>query len=195
MTAPGSDRAAAMIQRIERTALRNGVDRDAVVLLRDTLRTVLERRRSFLDEDHGDFLHPARTALILMDDLGVTDAATLIAAVLAETRDPALAPPSGLLRSAGAETVAILDAVPGYQVEDERLAEALVVAPAPARFVALAERLDHARHLHLRERPEWTAYHRTTCRTYAPVAERTEPRIGRRFAWWCRTFERRFLHP
>lgn len=183
-----------MVQRIERTALRNGLAREDVVLLRDTLRAVLERRLGLIDEDHFDVLHPARTALILMDDLGIGDAITLTAALLAETRDPTLLPLPALVRSAGSLPEGILAEVPGPQVGDDRLLETLVIASPPARYVALAERLDHARHLHLRDRTEWTAYHRTTCRVYAPLAARTDPRLGRRYTWWCRTFERRFLH-
>ena len=67
-----------------------------------------------------------------------------------------------------------------------------MVAAEPVRLVALAERLDHLRHAHLRQdlgaaREAWER----ASRVYLPVAERTDRTLARRYASWCRTFPRR----
>lgn len=192
MTGAAPDRARAMAARIDRTAERLGVaprDRDRIRAALDAV--FAHRARVLPDDHHPDFLHPARSALILMDDVGVADAATLTAAVLAPDKGRvAIAEPTG---EAGQEAAAILDGMPGPDVPEERLLESLLAAPPAALLVALAERLDQARHLHLRDRSEWQDYHRVTCAVYAPLAARTHPVLERRFDWWCRTFQRRFL--
>ena len=68
-------------------------------------------------------------------------------------------------------------------------------APASIRLIALAERLDHARHLHLREPVHWRPFHEGIGAIYAPIAERTHPRLAGRYAWWLTTFRSRFLQP
>lgn len=149
--------------------------------------------RVALDDHHPDHLHPARTALILMDDAAVRDPVTLAAALVTETRDPALAIDPARVRALGTAVAAVAGDVPGPDTAAERLLESLVGASRDARLVAVAERLDHARHLHLRNRAEWQEYHATTCSAYAPVADRTHPALAGRMAWWCTTFRQRFL--
>jgi hypothetical protein len=63
------------------------------------------------------------------------------------------------------------------------------------RLLALAERLDHARHLHLREPAVRAGFHRSVGEIYLPIAHRTHPRLARRYDWWWRMFRRRFLEP
>ena len=198
MATPGvtSTRARAMAARLAETAERMAVDRPGRDLIAAAFDLAMEPRlRAALDDHAPDFLHPARTALIAMDDAGVAHAPTLAAALLVETRDAALRPDAGGLGALGVpgdEVAALVAAVPDPD-EGEELVERLVTAAAPVLLIALVERLDHARHLHLRPRPEWGPYHATTCAAYAPLAGRADPVLERRFAWWCRTFRARFL--
>ncbi len=75
----------------------------------------------------------------------------------------------------------------------ERLLEALLALPDPAARVAAAERLDHARHLHIRPKDEWTGVHAATREAYVPVTRRVDQTLAARLDWWCDMFERRFL--
>ncbi len=153
------------------------------------------------------YLHPGRTVLILFDDAAVRDEAVLAAGALVETYHPALAvPPVGAARAGregGNDAARLLDAgrrmedllaripVPSAGQDEDALREALVVADAAARTVALVERLDHARHLHLYPRAEWDALHAHVRAVYLPVAEWAGGRIAARYRRWADAFERR----
>lgn len=241
MEAPGAvstgGRAGAMAARVADTARRAGVSEVGVRSIVAALDAAMRPRSERLDNDHHpDYLHPARTVLILLEDVGVVDPAALSAAALAETLRPELAvkvltePRAGSrapsvaeaaatsrdrpVREAGAGpdgsagradtsslppgslapgTLDILAEVPCPRTDPDTLLERLVTAPEPARLVALAERLDHARHLHLGDRAAWAGVHRETCEIYLPVAERTHDVLARRLRWWCGTFAERFL--
>lgn len=189
MTIP--QRAEAMLARLLDTARKAGIDDDGAAGIERAYRAAMAPRAARLEDDHAPaFLHPGRTALILMDDLGVADPDVVAAGALAETIFPELAADvAGIDR----DVAAILRELPVPARDGERLLERLVSAPDAVRLVALAERLDHARHLHLEPDLDWPAFHHETCAIYAPVAERIHPTLARRFAWWCRTFDRRFL--
>jgi hypothetical protein len=187
-------RAEAMARRLLRTAGRLGIDEDG----RDVMMRAFEigmapRLAAGLDDHDPDYLHPARTALILMDDAAIHDPVTLAAALITETRDLAFVPAPRRRAELGPEILAVSDAVPGPDAPSERLLELLVGAALEARLVAVAERLDHARHLHLRPEREWIPYHAATCHAYSPVADRTHAALAGRLAWWCTTFQQRFL--
>ncbi|MGK7311171.1 MAG: hypothetical protein ACN0LA_02945 [Candidatus Longimicrobiales bacterium M2_2A_002] len=189
----GPDRAEAMGRRLARTARRLGMDEDGQALVLDAFRVAMEPRRSRIDEDHHpDYLHPARTALILMDDTREADPVTLAAALFTETRDPTLTAPADDLRRVSPEAARLAAEVP-VPARTERLLEALLALPEPAARVAAAERLDHARHLHIRPREEWAGVHATTRDAYVPVTRRVDPILAARLDWWCDMFERRFL--
>lgn len=195
MASPGvsASRAGAMAVRLAETAERLGIDlagRDLIGAAFDL--ATARRLGAGLAEHDPDFLHPARTGLILMDDAGVADAPALAAALLAESRDPELRPAPQTVRELGEEVADLVAALPDPDPV-EGLLERLVTAGPTALLIAVAERLDHARHLHLRPRAEWAAYHATTCAAYASAAARAHPTLHRRLAWWCRTFARRFL--
>lgn len=186
-------RAGAMAARLVETAERLGIDRGGRALITAAFEAAMRPRLSGgLDEHSPAYLHPARTALILMEDAGVTHATTLAAALLTETREPALRADAADVDALGDTVRALLAAVPGPEPE-ERVLESLVTAELQARLIAVAERLDHARHLHLRPREEWPGYHALTCGSYAPAAARAHPLLGRRLAWWCGMFAARYL--
>ena len=187
-------RAEAMGRRLARAADRLGIDTDGRALILDAFRLAMGPRLERIHEDHDpDYLHPARTALILMDDTGEADPVTLAAALDVETRDPTLAAPADGMHRVSPEAATLAAEVP---VPDRtpRLLEALLALPDAAIRVAAAERLDHVRHLHLRPESEWREAHAMTREAYVPVARRVDSTLAARLEWWCDMFERRFLH-
>ena len=92
-----------------------------------------------------------------------------------------------------ADAAALLAELPGPGADEEERREALVVASNDARLVALAERLDHARHLHLHPRAEWSEFHRGAARVELPVAGRTHAMLERRWRRWADAFARRHM--
>lgn len=180
---PAAGRMRDMHRRLERRLERAGLrGADALRVLDANAAALCHRLDTLQDEAHHDLLHPSRTLLILMDDCGVADAALLEAAASVESEFADLRIPP---RNALASTV---------PTAGDTLLEALVVTSADIRLVALAERLDHARHLHLRDPALWPAFHESLCATYRPIAHRTQARLARRYDWWCDTFPRRFLN-
>lgn len=189
-----TDRAEAMARRLWRSAQRAGIRPDAIVL---AFQDAMQRRTRVLgDPRHPDFLHPGRTALILIDDLGVDDVPEIVAAVLYDSLDPRMtAAADSVADLAGAEARVIFSDLAALGRSEASLAEDLVTGSAPLRRAALAERLDHARHLHLRDRSCWDSFHGGIRTTYLPLAERTHPVLFRRFRWWTSMFARKYLGP
>ncbi|MBI4409955.1 MAG: hypothetical protein HY561_09620 [Gemmatimonadetes bacterium] len=189
------NRAEAMAHRVERACLRARFDAAGVALVVTAYRLAIARRTlAFPDPQHPEFLHPGRTALILLEDLGARDPVLPAAAAVCDTLRPELGLPLEQVEAAlGPEARRLAQAVPAPASAGDRLAELLVSADGPVRLIALSERLDHARHLHLGESAGWHGWHRETCELYLPVAERTHPTLARRYRWWCRMFRRRFL--
>jgi (p)ppGpp synthase/HD superfamily hydrolase len=146
-----------------------------------------------LDDDHDPlYLHPGRTVLILLRDAGVTDPTVLAAAAVTESEDDAFRIANAEVRAAvGDEVADLVGRVP--MPRTDTLAEALVTADERVRLVALAERLDHARHAHLREADEaWKReLHEEIGAVYLRVAERTHPTLAQRYRHWWRVFGRR----
>lgn len=189
------DRARAVVERLQRAASSAGLENGDTGRLTAALAASLQRRSDhFRDAQHTDFLHPARTALILLHDTPLTDADALTAAVLIDTEQPALtfsADEAAAIGGAGAASV--LAALPVPAAAGEDLLERLVTAEERVRLVALAERLDHARRLHLRPTERWYALHAEVEAVYLPVADRTDATLARRFRWWADMFTERYL--
>ena len=166
--------------RLQRAGLE-GARRETV--LETNAAASLERLRVLRNEEHFETLHPARSILILLDDVGIVDADVLAAAASVESEhaDLRIEPANQL-----AVDTPLSDA-------GETLLEALIVASDEVRLIALAERLDHARHLHLRDPSSWARFHELARTVYAPVARRTHPRLEQRFDRWCEMFGSRFL--
>jgi hypothetical protein len=182
-----------MSRRLARTADRLGIDAAGRTRILDAFRLAMGPRLDRIEEDHHpDYLHPARTALILMDDTGEADPVTLAAALFVETRDPTLLPPADAMRGVSPDAAALAAEVP-VPARTERLLETLLALPDTAIRIAAAERLDHVRHLHLRPEDEWADAWAATREAYVPVTRRVDTTLAGRLDWWCDMFERRFL--
>ncbi len=189
------DRAQAMATRLRRSAERAGIDGTAIGDLSVAYEKIVRlRSAAFPDPGEQALLHPARTALILLEDLTVIDVAMLCAGLWYDSLRADLCLPAVEARSLSPEgAAALLASLPPDGLEDAELLEQLVVADSRVLLIALAERLDHARHLHLMPREEWTDFHRQVRDIHLPLAQRAHPRLARRYDWWTATFARRFL--
>lgn len=187
-----TSRAGAMVASVQRAVRSLGVEGDDLLLLERAHRLAMEPRVALLDDDHhAAYLHPGRTILILVRDVGVTDVGVLAAAGLYESMDPGLrVDPVHVRETVGEVVVELLARVP--DPASDRHVEELVTAPEAVQWIALAERLDHFRHLHMRGGAErWAALHEEGGSVWLPVAERVHPRLATRYRHWHRVFARR----
>ena len=180
-----------MAEKLAVYAERAGVA-DVGLVLR-AFQLAMQPRLEFLpDVFHHDMLHPARTALILIENTRTTDARVLAAAQLIDTYAPHLRATAQEIAGVLGEDVAkVAAAVPDPAADRETLIEKLVTAADDVALIALAERLDHARHLHMRDPAEWRDYFEQTRAVYVPVAQRVHPELHRRFERWAGAFEQR----
>lgn len=189
----GEDRGSAMAASLARTARRSGVPPQGVARLSVAHALAMVPRVATLENQrHPMYLHPGHTALVLLRDAGVRDALVLSAAALTESEDDDLrVAQERVCGEVGSDVADLVAAVPMPGRED--LTEKLVVAPEPVRLVALAERLDHLRHAHMRDAADaWRrAVHAEAMRVYLPVAERTHPKLAARYRHWGTAFARR----
>ena len=179
-----------MAQKLVVYARRAGVDDVAIV--EDAYWAVVPPRvQHFGNVFHHDVLHPARTALILIENGGCRDGIMLAAGQLTETYCPSLRVPQHVIATFDERVARLAAAVPDPLTAREALPEALVLAEQDAALIAVAERLDHARHLHMRERHEWPGFFEQVLEVYLPVAQRISQDIARRFERWAVSFRRR----
>jgi (p)ppGpp synthase/HD superfamily hydrolase len=164
-----------------------------VDLVTDAYHIALRPRIGYLrDVFHPDMLHPARTALILIENAGCRDAETLAAAEVTDTLVPQMQLPLPEIDAAlGSRVATLVASVPRPGGDAATLIEGLVTADYDVALIALAERLDHARHLHMREPALWRAYFDETKAVYLPVAQRIHDDLYHRYSRWIRGFERR----
>jgi hypothetical protein len=204
-------RAAAMVERVSLEAAHH-LGAEPALTVRDAVAAALAARDWVIDDDHDPrLLHPARTVLILLSDTTCRDVEALAAAAFIESLDHELAAPLGRLEEvAGPGARATAEAAPGtaaraaapdraasdLAASDATALEALVSAPRHAAIIAIAERLDHARHLHLRPNMEWAPFHADVETVWAPAAQYLEPGLARRLHRWVDGFRaRRLLRP
>jgi hypothetical protein len=188
-----------MIRRVVRTARQVGVSDEGLSLLELACRTALARRAERLDDDHDPhYLHSGRTVLILLLDTGELNPVLLAAAALTESQRPELRVPDEAVRGRCPdalgqrldEALRLRAEIPSSDEDD--LLERLVTAGEAVRRVALAERLDHARHAHMwLEGPAESALLDEVDRVWLPVAVRTHERLARRLDHWGRATRRR----
>jgi (p)ppGpp synthase/HD superfamily hydrolase len=190
--AVAAERAQMMAASVASAATARGLEPSDVDVLGRAHALAMQPRLEALEDDHHPaYLHPGRTVLVLLHDVGEVPLDALCAAAVHETEDNNLRVSSDAVREALGDTVADLVGalpLPG----DERLLERLVTLEQEPLLAALAERLDQLRHAHLREDDSWwRAIHEEAVSAWVPVAERTHPRLADRYRHWQRTFERR----
>jgi hypothetical protein len=184
------DRALAMAGSVERSARAAGLSDEATGLLGRAYALAMESRR-VLDEHDPAFLHPGRSILVLLQDVGPLAPAVLAAAAVHESQDARFrSDPDVVRRELGDEVAEVVASIPLPEGDD--LVERLVTLDEGPRLAALAERLDHLRHAHLRNDPAWwRALRDEVSEAWAPVAERTHPRLADRYRAWLRAISRR----
>ncbi len=183
-----------MASSVLRVARFFGVTPTDLPLLGRAHALAMSPRIAVLDDDrHPLYLHPGRTMLILLRDVGVTDPVVLAAAAVTESEDPAFQVARSDVRAVlGDEVADLAGRIP--MPDSERLMEDLITGDDRLRLVALAERLDHVRHAHMRDDVDdvWRrATHAQARDVYMPIAERTHPRLAQRYRSWCRAFARK----
>ena len=178
-----------------RTMEEAGAGPDVVDAVRRVHAVANAPRTAAFDDDHEPlYLHPGRSALILLIDHGVVDPDLLALAMVHDSSGAALEPTDAeltALSDLGARLVAARRDLP--RSGDPHLLEDLLALDAGPLAAALAERLDHLRHLHLRPvdaetRGAW----REARDVWSPVAGRVGGVFERRYGWWVRKFEGRF---
>ena len=179
-----------MAEKLTVYARRAGVT--DVALVEDAYWAAIKPRLEHLsDVFHHDMLHPARTALILIEQAGCRSGRLIAAGEFTETLDPAVRVSPETVRAVSNDVWQTVQAVPSPLEHGEALVEMLVTAEPEVALVAVAERLDHARHLHMRERSTWASFVEQANTVYLPVARRVHEDLYQRFARWANSFQRR----
>lgn len=175
------------------TARGLGYPEADVAALREAFDTAMVPRVRHLDDDHHPaYLHPGRSALILLRDVGVVEASALVVAAMHESVDAELrVGPEVLEAPPSAAVVGALASIP--LPGDERLAERMLSLERGLALSVLAEWLDQLRHLHVRPdlAERWPGAHEEVVRVWLPFARRVDTRLATRYAHWARTFARR----
>ncbi len=185
-------RGAAMAASVVAVATRHGFGQPEVSRIDRALKEAMRPREVALTDDHHPaYLHPGRVALILLNDVPDATAESIELAVLIESRDPELRVGDDLVRAQVGEGVAAARAtIPSPGSED--LTERLVTLDDATALATLAERLDHLRHEHLRDRvTPWPQMVEEVSAVWLPVADRRSSTLARRYRHWLRTFQRR----
>jgi len=183
-----------MAVSVANTATAAGLPDDAVELLGRAHALAMAPRIAALDDDHHPaYLHPGRNALVLLRDVGAVPVEVLCAAAVHETEDPELRVGLEAIRAELGDAIA--DMVASFPLpDDERLLERLVTLERGPLLAALAERLDQFRHAHMRRDRDvaWRRrLHAEAGEGWAPVADRTHPRLADRFHHWHDAMGRR----
>jgi (p)ppGpp synthase/HD superfamily hydrolase len=183
------NRAETMAQKLVTYAGRAGIG-DVALIEQAYWIAVSPRVEYFGNVFDFDVLHPARTALIIIELAGCRSADVIAAAQLTESYLPDLAGKTSDALPVQVNQIAA--AVPNpLDLETAELVEALVTADDDVALIAVAERLDHARHLHMRDPSGWRPFYQQVLTAYLPVAERVHPELHARFYRWATAFERR----
>lgn len=178
-----------MLERV-RTEARAAVGQAHADQITALLETALRMRDTAIEDDHDPrYLHPARTIRIAIADGRSDHPGALAAAAFIDSIDAYLVPdPPPALR-------VYVSAVPLPGTDSEDLLERIITADADAALIALAERLDQVRHVHLRHDLDARAVHAEVRAIYIPAARRVSAAIARRFEHWADAFERKLILP
>lgn len=176
------------------TAARGiGASEEELAALGRGFALAMRPRLEALDDDHHPaYLHPGRSALILLRDVGSVDVSVLVVASLHESLDDELRVPDEMVASElGQAALQAIQTIP--LPGDERLVERLLTLGPALSMAALVERLDHLRHLHLREdlMDLWADTYDEVMEAWLPFARRVHPKLTARYAHWARTFVKR----
>ncbi len=147
---------------------------------------------SHQNDHHPAYLHPGRSVLVLLHDTRVVDVSVAVVAALHDSVDAAFRVPSERVeRELGPAVNKALRTIP--LPGSEGLVERLVTLGPGLALAALAERLDHLRHLHLREdlMDSWAECYDEVLGAWLPFAQRTHPRLATRYGHWARVFVKR----
>lgn len=192
---------------IERVAIetRAVLSDAAAEIIRGALIESLTLRDAIVEDDHDSrYLHPARTIRIMIADGECRSVDALAAAAFVDTVDRELVPPPpDRLHAITAAVPAPFAGEPDAgepdaeepDPHDDQLLERLVTADIHVGLIAVAERLDHARHIHLRNDIDRPSFHAEVRSVYAPAARRIAAPIARRLDRWADAFERRLILP
>jgi hypothetical protein len=184
------NRVETMAEKLLVYARRAGVD--DVALIEDAYWAAMQPRLDyFSDVFHHDMLHPARTALILIEQAGCRSAVQIAAGEFTETLFEAARISENVVRSVNEIVWQTVQAVPNPLDDGDGLVEKLVTASPEVVRVAVAERLDHARHLHMRDRSTWRPFFEQVLTVYLPVAQRVDEQLYARFERWANSFRQK----
>lgn len=169
-----------MLARVEKVWADADIPPVECSTLVDRATRVMEDRTSlFADEHHPAFLHPLRTAVLLLDADEI-DPRAHATVLLLDSEGP---DPTSLALDPGSPDLAVV--VDLIMAESDERLERLVLADPWLRNAWLAERLDHIRHLHL-----WAGADRTRAaleraeREEQPLARRVGGRLERAWSDW-----------
>lgn len=182
-----------MARSLATAARRHGSsDADVGALGRAFALAMGPRMERIEDDHHPAYLHPGRSPLLLLRDVGDVDVSILVVAAIHESIDGEVrVRPGDIEETLGPAALRAVESIP--RPGDERLAERLITLGPGVSLAALAERLDHLRHLHLREDlvDLWAETHREVLRAWLPFAQRVDRQLAVRYAHWARTFVKR----
>jgi hypothetical protein len=187
------ERVEAMAVRLRRTAGRFALSDADLKSLDECFRFVMSKRLQAWPEPHPDFLHPARTALILLDDIGIADPAALCSGLLYDSDRLDLSVSASDARTHGWDAAAdFLAQFPLPDLDSSELMESLITLDPVPLAVVLSERLDHARHLHFQPADRWQPFYHQIRDVFLPVAARSSL-LAPRFDAWAEAFSRRLM--
>jgi hypothetical protein len=170
-----------------------GLGEEEVTTIGRAFALAVAPRVAALDDDHHPaYLHPGRSMLILMHDVGPVEPRVLVAACVHESLDEALRIPVDELRAT--LDPAQLDALGAIPLPgEERLLERLVTLEEGLALSVLAEWLDQLRHLHMRQdlSAAWAQAHEEVLGVWLPFARRSHPKMAVRYEHWARVFTKR----
>lgn len=188
-----SERAELMGRSLRATARSRGHADETLDALDRVHALAMSVRSVRLDDDHHPaYLHPGRSALVLLHDVGDVDPVVMVVAMLHESEDADLrVPPDQLTDGVSPAAAAAVTSIP--LPGDERLVERLVGLGPGVALATLAERLDQLRHLHVRPdlADRWADAYQEVVDAWLPFSARTDEQLARRYAHWVRTFVKR----